>query len=704
MITIGLIIEGVAPTGQNGIVFHYGPNPGNILTSYLWSESMVQPPDLPTESCVPMSGELTASAPNFILKRDAVTAEHIVNLTQSTRTTYALASDYSVGDTTVTLNTTDFSSGDRIWVGDSCFALGSNAGAVYDILPDIADTDDRDYRSGTLVWPFNPYLHRRRFRLFVYREGVAGTRTVARGYIESISENAAGLIDIATQSLASLLSGAVLNKGANRWILDGRINVVGSPIISGPELSRIHRANKTPGTIVSIQGADTLFQAQVINSRGLWLTFAGGARNMPIPAPVPEHEDLRVVDDNAHEVFVVLPIASRSSTRDLETDITGGARNRLAIAYGFLRAGVLTGDSAWNRWTGVWGLGLKSSDIDAVQIQALIATTSPDVDQMILGVDGEEVPLSDAILTKLMLPAGYHLASREDGQIRFASYRLPTLDDLDQAPLVTALAGTLDIDYQIGHEVTSITAEVGALPWSDPDRITYDIVTGFGEDTTRQTAYESGLNWTLDYSTWAKSREELVPELLDRLRTQARRAFQVKLTALPLDSDTYDLGRWYLLDIDLTGPEGQPWDLSEAARLGYLIGRRYNIDRGTYDLTFLMNTREGRVARLIAPAAEITSSGTSTVVPCAPTDGFAIGDVVQRVSSSGTTLGAGQTIMAVGASSVTLSTSVAFTAGQVLRLNDFASYSAAVDPRRWAYIADATDELIDDTDTADIYG
>jgi hypothetical protein len=215
-----------------------------------------------------------------------------------------------------------------------------------------------------------------------------------------------------------------------------------------------------------------------------------------------------------------------------------------------------------------------------------------------------------------------------------------------------------------------------------------DIETG-QVDTTRQAVYDTDLSWTLDYSTWAKSRDEIGPELLDRLRTQARNAVTLTVRSLPLVGDTLDLGRWYSVSVGLEGRDGALWaNLSTGRRLGYLVGRKYEIASGVYELTFLMNVRNGLTARYRAPSAIVTANSIGTVWTVDDESLFATGDNVKICDSAGVVVGSGAVVVSTAANTITIDIALSANIGEVIRLA-----TPIDDTRRWAFIADDTTEL-----------
>ena len=701
--TIGLIIEGVGATGYTGTIFYFGDNPGIFALDYQWVRALTQVPQTIDESCVPLTGQIRSSLGDFQITRTEEVAALLLD--RELRTSIALAADYTPGDGSIVLNTSGLTG--LIWVDDECLQLGAESpSGTYVVTGGIAETDTRVHFAGAVVWRRNPYLWRRRFRLFEYKWDAVDFRNIARGSITKLTEDSKRVLTMSTVSLPSLISGGKLNKGARRYQATGLARNGAWSAGSADLVTRIHRDPLNTTTVSTLQVAGTLANGKP-GIFGLWRPFASGSSNMPLSVPPVEEDEGIVSDNEAREVFYVAPgNTGHISSRGLEDDLGGASRHRLALAYGFLRAGRNVVDSAWDRWSAVWGMGLRPGDLDGTKIQDAIKASAPDVDQLVLGWDGEEVGVEDLICNTLLLPGGYHLATTEEGRIYFAALRMPSVDDLDNAPTVTAIPPNLSTDLAIETQFDSVTAEIGGTPWAEPDRLTINIVTGQRTDATRSAAYESSSQFPIDYQTVARSREDIIPEVLERLGLAARGMPRITITALPLVSDTYDLGRWYLIDIPVenwwivNGVETS--DPGDARRLGYLVSRRYNIAEGTYDLEFLSHKNDGRIARLRAPAGVVNASATSATITLLSGHGIQIGEIVDLCASDGVVVTADLEVTGRTGTSITVDSSVAFTDTQIVRLTSFATYT--VDPRRWVYIADRATELIDGTDEADIYG
>jgi hypothetical protein len=147
--------------------------------------------------------------------------------------------------------------------------------------------------------------------------------------------------------------------------------------------------------------------------------------------------------------------------------------------------------------------------------------------------------------------------------------------------------------------------------------------------------------------------------------------------------------------------EGVETTASAFESLGYLIGRKYNIAEGTYDLDFITHAQDGRIARLRAPTGLVRTSATSTVVAVEVGHGLLPGDIVDLCASDGAVVVADSVIAFTSSNTVQLSVSTTHTVGQILRLTKLSDYT--VTPRLYSFIA-GTDELIEDLEAADIYG
>jgi hypothetical protein len=710
--TIILIIEGVCAEDYEGVAWYYGEKPPGYLTDYLWVRDLTSVPKTISEDCVPLTGQIRSSLGDFDITRTPESVRLLMG--RNATTAVAVQSTYTPGDASIVLDTEDLDAG-LIWIDDECLEIGTETSAkTYTVVEDaLAETDPQIHPAGTLVWFKNWYLFRRRYRLVEYDfDNPSAPLTIARGVIESMSASAT-VITLGTVSLPSLISGAKLNKNAKRYQAFGRYDETQDRWYGEANLiSSVHRDPQAAGTLSTIQAAGTIAQGIPVIIDGFvvvdWAVTGAGSKNMPMACPRIEAEEGIVDDKSAHELFVVTPVKARSSSRDLEDDlptIPGAWRNRLALAYGFLRCGRGFEDGDWDRWASSWGVGLRETDFDQNAIVAEIIKNSADVDQLILGWDGQEVSVEDLICNILLLPGGYHLATKQDGRIYFAALRFPNLTDLANAPKATAIPQTLGEDYVVGDQLTSVVADVGGLPWKEPDRIKIDIVTGQRTDASRNSAYETFSQFAVNFETVARPIEDVVPDVLERLSMAARNLPRIDIRVLRDTAITYDLGRWYEIDV----PVENWWAINgeivpsptKQQRLGYLVSRKYNIENGTYNLTFLSHKDDGRIARFRAPAGLVTSAGTSTTIPLAIGHGFVAGETVSVCTSSGVVTVNKRIVSSVTSTSIVVTASTTFTATSVVRLVQFSAYETT--PRNWAYIG-GLDNQIDDLEPADIYG
>ena len=711
MRTIGLIIEGVNAPRQtsyyDGIVWYYGELPP-VMSTYLWIRDLTQVPQTISESVSPVSGQLSASVSGYQITRTTESALYLLG--RQLRSTVALTANYLLGASQIKLNATGLTG--LIWVDDECMQLSTESpSGTYNVTPAIGETANARHEINTLVFQKNPYLWRRRYRLVEYDWDTGTLRTIARGAVDRMVESMMGLIDITTVSLPALISGAMLNKGARKYqatIWTHNINGVPGGRVLGVVDAVTQIARNPSARTIAVQVGDTMALAQAINSTQSGFLGAG-ARNMPsMQLPPPEYEEVNgkftLSVNDARELFVVSTVSFSSSSSGLNTDLADGWRHRLALAYGFLRAGRGQADGSYDRWSGSWGVGLRQTDFDHTGILASFDKISPDIDQLILGTDGDAVSVEDLITRILLQPAGFFLSTLEDGRIGFSELRVPTIEDFLAAPIVSAIEARLDTDWQIEEQVSGVTAEVGGTPWTDPDVITVDIRTGLRTDTARRAMYETDAQYPIDFQTYGRDRSNLLADLFDRLAIARRGPPIVGIRALPLTGDTYDLGRWYRMDIpveDWWVIEGVETTASAFESLGYLIGRKYNIAEGTYDLDFITHAQDGRIARLRAPTGLVRTSATSTVVAVEVGHGLLPGDIVDLCASDGAVVVADSVIAFTSSNTVQLSVSTTHTVGQILRLAKLSDYT--VTPRLYSFIA-GTDELIEDLEAADIYG
>jgi len=623
-----------------------------------------------------------------------------------------LMADYTPGDANITLSVTTFQTGTLIWIGSECLALGAHAGAgVYPVTGGIADTSSAEHTAGTWVYTRCKFLKRRRYRMVVYDWDAGVLQTRSRGYIEDVDTSEDGTrINVKTLGGMSMLSGAMVNRDARRVRVQGTVR---NGLWWQGQSDHVTRVHRDPMAGSALQVGDSVATGAPFGAGGEWWPLSTGPNVMGAPRFSPSGA---LAESGAREIFIVDgQRKSISSSRDLDDDGTGYWRHRIAIALGFLRAGAGVINGVWDRWARSWGLGLDASFIDIAQIEALIARKSPDVDQMVIGWDGQAAKISQIICDTLLRPDCVHVATTQDGRIRFGEYRMPTILDAINAPIIDAIPGTLKWAGQLSAQFTAFVADVGKLPWRDPDPAVVDVLSGEVLDATRSAMYETRTELRYDFSTWARNRADVLPRanaILERARTGSP---LITLRCHPLEGDTLDLGRWYRFsDIELepaffvdgTGERISTLTLGQS--IGYLVSRKYDVQTGTYTLGLLAHILDARLSQLRAPSAIITSGVTSATLPVDSSGLIAAGDFVQVCNADLSPSSGELEVVSVTPTTIVVESSITVTTGQVVRLATFGTYGVGADihgaGRSWSFIGDASDNLIENTEPADTFG
>lgn len=704
--TVGFIVEGLTIPGYAGIVWCAHDPPPNS-DGYLWWDSLTVLPNAIDDSCDPWTGAYRAGPMDFSVVADDLAMS--LFFVPAREAFGVVTGDYTPGDGAIQVaGESIFPAGTLIWVGDECLELGGHIGAdVYPVTGGRAETTEGVHRAGDLIFPRQKYMRRRRFRMVVYDWDTDDLRTRARGYVtNAVTSDDGTSIAVSTDGAMSMLARATLNRESRRIRVQGPTR---NGVLRNAYSDHITRASRDPASSSNLQTGDSIASGLPLSGTTWYAVVSGpqilGAPRFPRGAfSDPESREIFVIDANRQ---------SGSNSKRLENDGPGYWRHRLALALGFLRAGAGTTDGPYDRWTGHWGLGLDLNFFDLDQIEAQIASRSPDVDQLVLGWDGEQESLTDIVCEYLLRPDGSHLASTEDNRIRFARYEMPTVLDAANAPLIVAVPPNLRKDARYDSQFSALLANVGELPWQDPEPIAIDVISGEQLDTTRNTFYEGRSELRYDFRTWSRQRDELVPRANAALERIRRPTPSLRIKTNPIPGETFDLGRWYRFFVEVepaffVNADGERVEtLTTSEALGYLVGRRYDVKTGSFILTLLTHVLDGRLARLRAPSAEITAASSGTVITVDSSGLIVAGDVIQTCDAD-LEPDAVRTVVSVTDTTITVDSPVLVAVGQIVRIADFATYGTGGDPygvgRAWTFIADNTDNLIDNTDPADTFG
>lgn len=363
--------------------------------------------------------------------------------------------------------------------------------------------------------------------------------------------------------------------------------------------------------------------------------------------------------------------------------------------------------------------GIPATLVDDAQILAWgRARTSARVDNLWIGLEDPE-PLAD-VVAKILRPLGAALVLGSGGRLQVAQLA-------DAVPFGATSSLTADDIITVG------ASQARGIPTSiDAVEVKHSLIPGQGYATDRTLdARQSrrlppGARSTLSIDATAYSSPDLARAsaigLLFRYRLQPP---ILELDCLPIvnlwPGDVAALTCANILGkAGATGVDGEPV---------LILGRRAVIEgpdvarggagRASVRLTVALVGLIHKNLGAIAPSAVVTAwnAGTKTITVQAnaytSTDnayvardsaGFFAGDVVQIVSQYGTAITAAATVASVGTNTIILTATPATApaSGNIVRIASYAS-ATSTQHGRWAFIADASDEVDGDPDNAYTY-
>lgn len=351
--------------------------------------------------------------------------------------------------------------------------------------------------------------------------------------------------------------------------------------------------------------------------------------------------------------------------------------------------------------------GIPALVVDQAQILAWGQRHAPfEVDNLFIGLEGPE-KLS-AVLAKILRPLGAALVVRQGKLAVVQLADAPSFDasaSLTESQVITTGASQA---RGLGAQIDSVSVEYALIPGvgSSSDR---------SDDVRQPRRLPPGgrSSLSLDATAYASSAVSRLGAvgMLFRYRIPAPRAsLDVLSSASYWPGDVVQV-----VSSNLLGRSGAKGVSTTALVLGRRLvfegpapgqgGRGSSILRYTLALTGLIH----RVQGLIGPSARVVSwnAGTKTLTVAAnaytsaanpnlatDAEGFFAGDVVQLVDEYGTVVTPSATVASVGANTIILTAvpATAPVAGDVVRAAAW-SLAVAAQRARWAFVADASDEL-----------
>jgi hypothetical protein len=630
--------------------------------------------------------------------------------------------------------------GTVVYIDDEAILVGSHAGSgVYTgCTRAFWGTTATAHSLSVPVYTSISYTQFRRATMFTVDHST-GVETVRwRGFIDQIETDETGkIITVQCLELWAAVSGAQVNKGAPRLKVEGHVVTAEQwqmPTFLGnvvdPTASRTVKAGPT---LVWYQLGDTLVpgtystsptQVSFDSPSAYWLD----APAMEFDAQKSESDTYGIpaqtYADTAYEVFVVeqrlAPITS-----DLDYPY-----HPVALAMAMLVSGTSSTATGYDVLGKEWGLAIPINLFDTAGIATLIASSADvEIDRLLLGWDGTPVDVMSTIINVLLRPYGFFPTITDTGLLSFARLEPVAIDvgSTSQSNPLTPIPARLSWHVAREGQFFQATADVGALPWRDPDKIVVQRDGSF-RDASRRSLFSRSNQETYDLQTLAPESDtgSAVQTLISRVVSGKTAAPMVGVTVVDSlrSGIAYDLGAV----ITLSAPDiKQAWWInasgqrvalssSDASFIGIIIGRTLDLPRMRYDLSLLLlNWSGGQLIRWRAPSAEVVSQSTTTLTVNqnafhAATDDtsyFTVNDQVQIFDRSGALVDAGPyLVLSLTATTIVLNSAPTVSATDIVRLAGITDFSnttrVSLVSRPFAYFAQG--ETLDNADDPDVYG
>jgi hypothetical protein len=719
--TLAVAFEGVgsSTSSADGLAFCFGSTPTHS-SDYEFARAMIDAPESVETSVNPYTGELSTSSFAFQFPASDAIATKLLHVQVRTPLSVAL----SFGDSTTVLRVSGTGNtalaGTVVYIDDEAVLVGTHTGSgIYTgCTRGFWSTVATGHGLGVQVYTKNPYINYRRVVLLEV-DRTAGTETVRwRGFVDSVStDNTGKTITVNCMELWATVAGATVNKGAPRLRPSGSVisgSAFGRPIYIGYASTDGRRVRPTSSSAWA-QIGDTLTACTSANSKLLF----DGPSTYWFGAPQFDAEEKY---DEAFEVFVAGDQVSGIGSTD---DLTYPS-HPVAIAVAMLISSGGGSSSLYDVLGAEWGLAIPEALFDVAAIDALIEETqNVKIDRLLLGWDGEPVQVVSTIREALLRPYGFFLAVTDTGLLSVARLQPTAIDvgTLAQSTPTAPIPDRLSFELASDGQFWQAEAEIGAMPWRDPDKIVVQRDGSF-RDNSRRSLFTRSLRLTYNFETIAPSSDTtlILSELLNRIVIGKTAAPIIGITTTR--GGTFDIGQ----TVSLSAPDiQQAWFIDrdgvrvaltadDPSYAGIVIGRRYDLARGIYDLSLLLlNYAGGAFVKWRAHALMIEShdgAGTLTVTANAfhasATDMsyFDDGDDVVLCDKSGVAYAGPYSILINSSTSMSLSgTPAGVVAGDVVRLTYYSDYSNTAHvtgvANPFAYFA-KNGAL--DSDEPDIYG
>lgn len=711
---IGIVIQGVGSTTAKtgGECFWYSGARTRLpvfASSYSWTAALKSLPMAVDDVIDLATGKTSTSGFTFrlTLGRDM---EHLQRfLWRASRGVGALTSALDSSSTTLNLNVPGLD-GTPVYIGGETIVLGSYlAGQYSGCTRAYWSSDAQAHEDGSIVYTEIPEWVGREVQLLTRITDEPSEKRRWRGYIAkpprtsddgmTIELVCEGVLGVPEQTSVRRYAEDI-NAGRALWY-EPRRGVLG-------ELADLRGAPVTPTTAETPAGATTHVQvgtalvAVTAGADGVLPPVQFGSLDLLLGSQlevpdVDEGTGRRVVDAPAWEVLVFQGVHPLDAVRALLG---------------------LDGPSLGETWR------LDFPWIDGAALEALAdARPWERVDHLILGWDGQEVPLWYAVQYVLLRPFGYQLGLTPDHTFVPMRMRTMSLADWNEARtnVVSPYRDGPQRRELVGAQVDELSVRLGSLPWRDGHTLR---VKAPGIESRRAQLIGAQTR-ELDLRALSRYRlaeveGSLLSHLIMNLRDQpaytfALRDSEVSGADLTLGgrvaiANVGGIGHQLVLDGELVSLG----DATDQPRLaGQIRARKFDLQRFRYEITVQFTNIDNPAGfiRERAPSALVEShdDGTGVITlkaggfSTADGDWFSAGDEIQVRNRDGSVWSAAapevgsQTSLSLTVPAAAFGSNIP--AGSVIRLASSASYAnslryPAITDRPYTYLADANEEIL----------
>lgn len=691
--TAFIVIEGIGSdtSYSKGLAFYRGHTP--TIANYEFARLLVELPRSLSDEVKPILARTSASSYQFRIQRTPTTAKLLDAPARIPAD--SISGGITKSATTITTLGGAFASGDVVWVGKEAIKLGTKSGTDYTgSTRGYFGTLASIHSGGAFIFSRPNDTAGRRVIFYTSNDALTSAIQRWVGFIAGTDSDMDTITiecaasPVAQQSISLNRDAADLRRGDpepyivardpdssayETWrSFRGELQTDAYTSADGSLLaSRVFKPGEAAGSLTAIQIGGALTFAEVSGSsrlifnnfpamlgsqiefdeenRGIYWTSAENAANNTRVGITDSIFEVAVVSKRMDSLAASLGYSDGVSfTRDLDYPyhplsvvaalwLSDNATSNDLVAYN-----VLNGD-----YFGCDLLRFAESTILG-SLDALIeATRELEIDQLLLGWDGKPFDAFEEGL-KILRAYGFFQTVDTTGDFGFARYQLIDISEYD-----TAIANTVKlrkrssdpIRWQSSHEETfhGVSASVGGLPWSDPVEVEVNV----DLSSDRWRTFGERRRFTIDFP-YIEAGDAL--ELKQRLSSLAILnslnipKFSVQVEDYRIDSLDYDLGS--VVSIDslpirrggelvgwlLDGVTGEPTtDLDDVQFAGRILGRRFDVETHTYDLTLsMMNYSLGKFGRWRAPSMVVTgwtdNGGGSYTLTCAALSEFGYED------------------------------------------------------------------------------